>query len=138
MNQCAYLTDAIAFVSVDSLCSFYVSQLHKVRAEIAEVANNPQSLLLEALHSAGYSGALGHPLLAPDSALTNLDGDKLAEFVDVSASSRDVCFPGHARIQIRPIAVFCELTGRKSREREDRTGYVVGSTNSFIGRAEGL
>ncbi|CAM6085386.1 unnamed protein product [Calypogeia fissa] len=56
-------------------------QLHKVKAEIAEVANNPQSLLLEALHSAGYSGALGNPLLAPESALARLDSSKLAEFV---------------------------------------------------------
>lgn len=56
-------------------------QLQKVKAEIAEVANNPQSVLLEALHSAGYSGALGHPLLAPESALNSLDPQKLAEFV---------------------------------------------------------
>ncbi|BBN00700.1 mitochondrial-processing peptidase subunit alpha [Marchantia polymorpha subsp. ruderalis] len=56
-------------------------QLQKVKAEIAEVANNPQSVLLEALHSAGYNGALGHHLLAPESALVRLDGATVAEFV---------------------------------------------------------
>ncbi|KAL3697646.1 hypothetical protein R1sor_011722 [Riccia sorocarpa] len=56
-------------------------QLEKVKAEIAEVSNNPQSVLLEALHSAGYNGALGNPLLAPESALVRLDGYTLAEFV---------------------------------------------------------
>jgi hypothetical protein len=60
-----------------------IVQMLKVKAEIAEVANNPQSVLLEALHSAGYSGALGHPLLAPESALNSLDHHKLAEFVHV-------------------------------------------------------
>eukprot|EP01018_Ginkgo_biloba_P001605 Gb_01400 [translate_table: standard] len=56
-------------------------QLAKVKAEIAEVSNNPQSLLLEALHSAGYSGALGNPLMAPESAISRLNGTILEEFV---------------------------------------------------------
>ncbi|OVA08517.1 Peptidase M16 [Macleaya cordata] len=56
-------------------------QLQKVKAEIAEISNNPQGLLLEALHSAGYSGALANPLLAPESALNSLNGTILEEFV---------------------------------------------------------
>ncbi|KAL6006042.1 hypothetical protein ACLOJK_040087 [Asimina triloba] len=56
-------------------------QLQKVKAEIAEISNNPQGLLLEAIHCAGYSGALGHPLLAPESAINRLNSTILEEFV---------------------------------------------------------
>ncbi|XP_010269174.1 PREDICTED: mitochondrial-processing peptidase subunit alpha-like isoform X1 [Nelumbo nucifera] len=56
-------------------------ELQKVKAEIAEISNNPQGLLLKAIHSAGYSGALANPLLAPESALNRLNGTILEEFV---------------------------------------------------------
>ncbi|XP_077213439.1 mitochondrial-processing peptidase subunit alpha-like [Tasmannia lanceolata] len=56
-------------------------QLQKVKAEIGEISNNPQGLLLEAIHSAGYSGALANPLLAPESAISRLDSTILEEFV---------------------------------------------------------
>jgi len=56
-------------------------QLAKVKSEIAEISSNPQSLILEALHSAGYSGALGNPLMAPESAISRLNGTILEEFV---------------------------------------------------------
>ncbi|GFZ03449.1 mitochondrial processing peptidase alpha subunit [Actinidia rufa] len=39
----------------------------QVKAEIAEASNNPPGLLLEAIHSVGYSGALANPLLASES-----------------------------------------------------------------------
>ncbi|WJX91977.1 mitochondrial processing peptidase [Trifolium repens] len=56
-------------------------ELRKVKAELGELSNNPQGLLLEAIHSAGYSGALAYPLLAPEEALNRLDGPSLEEFV---------------------------------------------------------
>ncbi|GFY98388.1 mitochondrial processing peptidase alpha subunit [Actinidia rufa] len=56
-------------------------QLQKVKAELAEASNNPQGLLLEAIHSAGYSGALANPLLAPESAISRLNSASLEEFV---------------------------------------------------------
>ncbi|KAH7547208.1 mitochondrial-processing peptidase subunit alpha [Ziziphus jujuba] len=56
-------------------------ELLKVKAEIGELSNNPQGLLLEAVHSAGYAGALANPLLAPETALNRLDGSILEEFV---------------------------------------------------------
>jgi predicted Zn-dependent peptidase len=56
-------------------------QLEKIKAEIAEVSDNPQGLLLEALHSAGYSGALAKPLMAPQSAIHRLDSSILEEFI---------------------------------------------------------
>lgn len=56
-------------------------QLQKVKAELGELSNNPQGLLLEAIHSAGYSGALANPLLAPESAINRLNSTILEEFV---------------------------------------------------------
>ncbi|KAL2338015.1 hypothetical protein Fmac_012461 [Flemingia macrophylla] len=56
-------------------------ELQKVKAELGELSNNPQGLLLEAIHSAGYSGALAYPLLAPEAALNRLDCSVLEEFV---------------------------------------------------------
>ncbi|CAN1161724.1 Mitochondrial-processing peptidase subunit alpha [Linum perenne] len=57
-------------------------QLQKVKAEISEASNNPHGLILEAIHSAGFSGALANTLLAPDSAINRLNGTILEEFVD--------------------------------------------------------
>ncbi|XP_029143915.1 mitochondrial-processing peptidase subunit alpha-like [Arachis hypogaea] len=61
----------------------FLSDLVKpsISAELGELSNNPQGLLLEAIHSAGHSGALANPLLAPESALNRLDGSILEEFV---------------------------------------------------------
>lgn len=56
-------------------------ELRKVKAELGELSNNPQGLLLEAAHSAGYSGALANPLLASESALNRLNVPILEEFV---------------------------------------------------------
>lgn len=58
-------------------------QLQKVKAELAELSKNPQGVLLEAIHSAGYAGSLASPLLATDSALKTLDGSILEAFVAV-------------------------------------------------------
>ena len=55
-----------------------------MKEEIAEAAKNPQGVLLEAIHSAGYSGALANPLLAPESAVNALNGTVLEDFVAVS------------------------------------------------------
>ncbi|CAI9297483.1 unnamed protein product [Lactuca saligna] len=56
-------------------------QIQKVKAEISEYANNPETLLLEAIHSAGYSGALANPLLASEGSLNRLNSSILEEFV---------------------------------------------------------
>ncbi|XP_010528943.1 PREDICTED: probable mitochondrial-processing peptidase subunit alpha-1, mitochondrial [Tarenaya hassleriana] len=56
-------------------------ELQKVKSEIGELSKNPMGFLMEAVHSAGYSGALANPLYAPESALNRLNGDVLEEFV---------------------------------------------------------
>ncbi|CAI9766032.1 unnamed protein product [Fraxinus pennsylvanica] len=56
-------------------------QLHKVSAEVSECSKNPQHLLLEAIHSAGYSGPYGNSLLASESAVSRLNSAVLEEFV---------------------------------------------------------
>lgn len=54
-----------------------------MKAEIGELSKNPQALLLEAIHSAAYAGALANPLLASETALNRLDATILEEFVTV-------------------------------------------------------
>ncbi|KAG0592382.1 hypothetical protein M758_1G241900 [Ceratodon purpureus] len=56
-------------------------QLAKVKAETAEAVHNPQVMLYEALHSAGFIGGLGQPLMAPESTLGRLNGGVLHDFV---------------------------------------------------------
>ncbi|KAE9616177.1 putative quinol--cytochrome-c reductase, Mitochondrial processing peptidase [Lupinus albus] len=65
-------------------------ELRKVKAELGELSNNSQGLLLEAIHSAGYSGALAYPLLALEAALNRLDGPSLEEFVAEHYTARRV------------------------------------------------
>ena len=54
-----------------------------MKVEVAELAKNPMGFLMEAVHSAGYSGALANPLYAPESALHRLNGELLEEFMTV-------------------------------------------------------
>ncbi|KAK3005206.1 hypothetical protein RJ639_015878, partial [Escallonia herrerae] len=56
-------------------------QLEKVKSEISDASKNPEALLLEAIHSAGYSGALANPLMATESSINRLDSIILEEFV---------------------------------------------------------
>lgn len=62
-------------------------QLAKVKAETAELVNNPQVVIYEALHSAGYVGGLGQPLMAPESCLGRLNGGVLHDFVKENYSA---------------------------------------------------
>lgn len=55
--------------------------IEKLKIEINEAANNPQALLLEAIHSAGYSGALGQSLMAQESIVGRLNSSVMEEFV---------------------------------------------------------
>uniref|UniRef100_A0A0E0L4U2 Mitochondrial-processing peptidase subunit alpha n=1 Tax=Oryza punctata TaxID=4537 RepID=A0A0E0L4U2_ORYPU len=56
-------------------------KLQKIKSEISEVSGDPHGLLMEALHSAGYSGPLAKPLMASESAVNRLDVATLEEFV---------------------------------------------------------
>lgn len=56
-------------------------QLEKMKTEIADFSKNPQALLLEAIHSAGYAGPFANPLLASETSLNRLDGTALEEFI---------------------------------------------------------
>ena len=58
-------------------------QLAKVKAELPELMNNPQSFLLEALHTVGYQGGLAKPLVVSESSLSLITADSLAQFVQV-------------------------------------------------------
>ncbi|KMT03240.1 hypothetical protein BVRB_8g197860 [Beta vulgaris subsp. vulgaris] len=55
--------------------------LKKLKLEVNEASNNPQALLVEAIHSAGYSGALANSLMAQESTMFRLDSSVLEQFV---------------------------------------------------------
>ncbi|KAL2928956.1 Mitochondrial-processing peptidase subunit alpha [Bienertia sinuspersici] len=55
--------------------------LEKLKLEVNEASNNPQALLVEAIHSAGYSGALANSLMAQESTMSRLDSSVLEQFV---------------------------------------------------------
>ncbi|KAI3763141.1 hypothetical protein L1987_53591 [Smallanthus sonchifolius] len=73
-------------------------QIQKVKAEISECANNPETLLLEAVHSAGYSGALANPLIASEASLNRLDNTILEQFVSVE-EPKSVYLGGDRRVK---------------------------------------
>ena len=79
---CCYFSNSCEIIYV-TYCLVVIWQLRKMRLEIAELAKNPMGLLMEAVHSAGYSGALANPLYAPESALDRLNGELLEEFMAV-------------------------------------------------------
>lgn len=56
-------------------------QVAKVKGELSEIMNNPQSLLIEALHTAGYQGGLAKPLVVSESVLAQINAESLATFV---------------------------------------------------------
>ncbi|KAE8655480.1 profilin-1 isoform 1 [Hibiscus syriacus] len=56
-------------------------EVQKIKAELEEVLKNPERLILEAVHSTGYSGPLANPLLASETAIDGLDSSILEEFV---------------------------------------------------------
>lgn len=69
-------------------------QLAKVKAETAEMVNNPQVAIYEALHSAGYVGGLGQPLMAPESCLGRLNGGVLHDFVKENYTAPRIVLAG--------------------------------------------
>lgn len=56
-------------------------QLQKIEQDIKSLKENPQTVLLEGLHSVAFTGALGRPLICPEGGIGNLSADTLHEFV---------------------------------------------------------
>ncbi|CAL4909204.1 unnamed protein product [Urochloa decumbens] len=104
-------------------------QLQKIKSEIAEVSANPQGLLLEALHSAGYSGALAKPLMASESAVNRLDVSILEDFVaeNYTASRMVLAASGveHDALVSVVEPLLCDLPSVK-RPEEPKSVYVGG------------
>eukprot|EP00271_Cylindrocystis_brebissonii_P019241 TRINITY_DN5789_c0_g1_i1.p1 TRINITY_DN5789_c0_g1~~TRINITY_DN5789_c0_g1_i1.p1 ORF type:complete len:513 (-),score=93.46 TRINITY_DN5789_c0_g1_i1:784-2322(-) len=59
-------------------------QAEKVSQDVFHAGNNPQSLILEAIHAVGYAGALANPLLANPAGLGRLNGQALFDFVEAN------------------------------------------------------
>ncbi|PIA42899.1 hypothetical protein AQUCO_02000386v1 [Aquilegia coerulea] len=58
-----------------------IEELRRVKGGLSEVNKDPQGLLLEAIHSTGYTGALANPLRASESAIKGFNSKILDEFI---------------------------------------------------------
>ena len=52
-----------------------------LKAEMTDLAANPANLMMEAVHAVAFDGGLGQPLVASAGALSRMDGDTLAHFL---------------------------------------------------------
>ena len=55
-------------------------QIKKMEGDIKNLKDNPQTTLLEGMHSVAYHGGLGRPLICPEGCLAGLNAEVLAEF----------------------------------------------------------
>lgn len=69
-------------------------QVKKMEADVKNLRDNPQTYLLEGLHSATYQGALGNPLVAPEGSLSHLNADSLAEFYSANYTAPRIVLAG--------------------------------------------
>jgi mitochondrial-processing peptidase subunit alpha len=64
------------------LANHEVAKMAKdLKKEIEELKQNPQAMLMEAVHSTAYDGGLGNALLASEGSLDSINGDALREFI---------------------------------------------------------
>lgn len=59
-------------------------QIKKMEADLKNLEDNPQTRMLEALHSVGFQGALARPLIAPKEVLAGLTPEVVKEFVSMN------------------------------------------------------
>lgn len=57
-------------------------QIAKMQEDLKNLEDNPQTTLLEAVHSVAYNGGLGRPLIAPKSVVSALSPEMLHSFVN--------------------------------------------------------
>ncbi|GLT98620.1 hypothetical protein SLE2022_161180 [Rubroshorea leprosula] len=85
-------------------------QLQKVKAEMAVASENPQNLIMDAIHSVGYSGALAYPLLAPESTVNGLNRTILEEFfADATHFAIAFGLPGGEYPQAQSFSAFSNI-----------------------------
>lgn len=58
---------------MDQTCCRVRPQVRKMEADVKNLRDNPQTTLLEGLHSVAYTGGLGRPLIVPEGLLGGLN-----------------------------------------------------------------
>lgn len=76
-------------------------QVEKMGADIKALRDNPQTTLLEGLHSVAYHGGLGRPLICPEGCLSALNADTLAEFYADNYTAPRIVLAGGERSRAR-------------------------------------
>ncbi|KAJ6813728.1 putative mitochondrial-processing peptidase subunit alpha [Iris pallida] len=104
-------------------------QLQKLKTELGEISNNPQSLLLEAIHSVGYSGAFANSLVASESSINRLKSEILEGFIteNYTAPRMVLAASGVAHEELVSIAepLLSDLP-KVSRPEQPKSVYVGG------------
>lgn len=72
------LTDAVLNPKFNSW--EVAEQVKKMEKDLKNLADNPQTTLLEAAHTVAYHGGLGRPLIAPKEVLNGLNADVVSDF----------------------------------------------------------
>jgi processing peptidase subunit alpha len=68
--------------------------LDRMKEDVKNLEDNPQTTLLEALHSAAYSGGLSQPLIAPKGVVSSLTPEVAREFVNELYTGARMCLSG--------------------------------------------
>ncbi|KAK6944885.1 Peptidase M16, C-terminal [Dillenia turbinata] len=126
--------------SVDGLKTYLpeMVELGKLKAELAEVSNNPQSLLVEVIHSAGFCGSLANPLIASESAISGLNSDILEKFVteNYTAARMVLASSGVEHEELVKIAEPLLSDLHSTPRPEEPKSVYVGGDYRFQGDAE--
>jgi processing peptidase subunit alpha len=109
-------------------------QVRKMEADVKNLKDNPQTTLLEGLHSVAYTGGLARPLIVPEGCLGGLNADVLADFYAANYTAPRIVLAG-AGVDHGELARLAEplLAGlpRSGAAAEPRSEYVGGDWRQF-------
>ncbi|EFN54308.1 hypothetical protein CHLNCDRAFT_36005 [Chlorella variabilis] len=109
-------------------------QVRKMEADVKNLKDNPQTTLLEGLHSVAYSGGLGRPLIVPEGCLGSLNADVLADFYAANFTAPRIVLAGagvdHGELTRLAEPLLSALPGAGAGS-EPRSDYVGGDWRQF-------
>lgn len=109
-------------------------QVRKMEADVKNLKDNPQTTLLEGLHSVAYTGGLGRPLIVPDGCLGGLNADVLSDFYANNFTAPRIVLAAagvdHSELTRLAEPLLAALP-RSSAGGEPRSEYIGGDWRQF-------
>lgn len=110
-------------------------QVRKMEADVKNLQANPQTTLLEGLHSVAYTGGLGRPLIVPEGCLGGLNADVAAQFYADNYTAPRMVLAGAGVAHDELVRLAEPLLGAAPRggaaSGEPRSQYVGGDWRQF-------